>query len=180
MSKSVKHLSIIKSNDRHDDYGTPLFSLKPLQSFKDACDRLNCTPKVDYFASEANHTCDKFYTKEDDAISRSWTENGFINPPYSIIKKVMKKAYEEHIIHNIELMILCYAKTETMWWHDFVEGKAEIHFIKGRMKFLCRHGYEKKGSAPYPSVWIIYRCKEEMKVRVQSMFPNCQKYGKLR
>ena len=92
----------------------------------------------------------------------------------------MKKAYEEHITHNIELMILCYAKTETAWWHNYVQNKAEVHFIKGRMKFLCRHGYPKKGSAPYPSVWVIYRPKQHITMKVQSMFPNFQKYGKLR
>ena len=169
MSKSVKHLSIIRKND---DYGTPLFSSKPLQSFNDACDRLNCTPTIDYFADKTNHVCEKFYTKEDDAFSKSWTENGFINPPYSMMKKVMKKAYEEHLKHNIELMILVYSKTDTSWWHDFVKNKAEVHFIKSRMKFLCRHGFSKNLSAPYPSCWIIYRSK-----RLDQWSKN--RYGKL-
>ena len=180
MSKSVKHLAIIKSDDEHDEYGTPLFSSKPLQSFNDACDTLGCTPVVDYFASDKLHVCKKYYTKSDDSFSKSWTENGFINPPYSIIKKVMKKAYEEHLANNIELMILCYAKTETNWWWDFVQDKAEVHFIKGRMRFLDANGNQTKLSAPYGSAWVIYRPKQEITVRVQSMFPNRQKYGKLR
>ena len=79
-SKAVKHLAIINKND---EYGTP-----PLL-FLEACGKYNCTPKVDYFASDVNHVCDEYYTKSDDAFSKSWTENGFINAPYSMIGKVM-------------------------------------------------------------------------------------------
>ena len=56
-------------------------------------------------------------------------------------------------------MILCYAKTDTKWWHEYVEGKAEYHFQKGRIKFLDGQGNLTKNSSPYPSVWIIIRGK---------------------
>ena len=74
-------------------------------------------------------------------------------------------------INNVELMILAYAKTDTQWWHNFVENcpTCEVHFIKGRIKFLDAKGYQTKLPAPYPSVWIIYRRKEEIIVPVQSM-----------
>ena len=48
-------------------------------------------------------------------------------------------------------------KTDTLWWHSYVEGIAEVHFQKGRIKFLDENGDLTKQSAPYPSVWIIYR-----------------------
>lgn len=166
-SKAVKHLANIKIND---EYGTP-----PLL-FLEACGKYNCTPKVDYFASDVNHVCDKYYTKSDDAFSKSWTENGFINSPYSMIGKVMQKAYEEHMANNVELMILAYAKTDTRWWHSFVENRAETHFVKGRIKFLDAKGYQTKLPAPYPSVWIIYRRKQLLTVPMQTMFPNFRKY----
>lgn len=166
-SKAVKHLANIKIND---EYGTP-----PLL-FLEACGKYNCTPKVDYFASDVNHVCDKYYTKSDDAFSKSWTENGFINSPYSMIGKVMQKAYEEHMANNVELMILAYAKTDTRWWHSFVENRAETHFVKGRIKFLDAKGYQTKLPAPYPNVWIIYRRKQLLTVPMQTMFPNFRKY----
>ena len=168
-SKAVKHLANIKIND---EYGTPIFL------FLEACGKYNCTPKVDYFASDVNHVCDKYYTKSDDAFSKSWTENGFINSPYSMIGKVMQKAYEEHMANNVELMILAYAKTDTRWWHSFVENRAETHFVKGRIKFLDAKGYQTKLPAPYPSVWIIYRRKKLLTVPMQTMFPNFRKYRK--
>ena len=166
-SKAVKHLANIKIND---EYGTPIFL------FLEACGKYNCTPKVDYFASDVNHVCDKYYTKSDDAFSKSWTENGFINSPYSMIGKVMQKAYEEHMANNVELMILAYAKTDTQWWWKWVENKAEVHFIKGRIKFLDAKGNPTKLSSPYPSVWIIYRRKQLLTVPMQTMFPNFRKY----
>ena len=168
-SKAVKHLANIKIND---EYGTPIFL------FLEACGKYNCTPKVDYFASDVNHVCDKYYTKSDDAFSKSWTENGFINSPYSMIGKVMQKAYEEHMANNVELMILAYAKTDTRWWHSFVENRAETHFVKGRIKFLDAKGNQTKLPAPYPSVWIIYRRKKLLTVPMQTMFPNFRKYRK--
>ena len=166
-SKAVKHLAIINKND---EYGTPIFL------FLESCGKYNCTPKVDYFASDVNHVCDKYYTKSDDAFSKSWTENGFINSPYSMIGKVMQKAYEEHMANNVELMILAYAKTDTQWWWKWVENKAEVHFIKGRIKFLDAKGNPTKLSSPYPSVWIIYRRKQLLTVPMQTMFPNFRKY----
>jgi len=162
MSKAVKHLAIISEND---EYGTPIFL------FLEACKKYHCTPTVDYFASDTNHVCDKYYTKKDDVLSMDWVANGFLNPPYSrkLLPKIIEKAYYEHLAHNIELMILTYNKTDTQWWHKFVEGKAEVHFIKGRIKFLDAGGQPTKQPAPYPSCWIIYRPKEEIIVPVQSM-----------
>ena len=171
MSKSVKHLAIINVND---EYGTPPFL------FLEACKKFNCTPTVDYFASHTNHVCDKYYTKEDKVFEMDWTSNGFLNPPYSIIKKVMKKAYEEHLKNNIELLILTYNKTDTKWWHSYVEGKAEVHFHNVRISFNDRFGKRTQNKAPYGSAWIIYRAKPTMNVQVQNMFPNYKKYGKLR
>jgi len=169
-SKAVKHLANIKIND---EYGTP-----PLL-FLEACKKFHCTPKVDYFASDVNHVCDKYYTKSDDAFSIPFKEDGFINCPYSMIGKVMQKAYEEHMANNVELMILAYAKTDTQWWWKWVENKAEVHFIKGRIKFLDAKGNPTKLSSPYGSVWIIYRkhmAWNPQLVTTQQMFPNYKKY----
>ena len=172
-NKAIEHLAIIGEND---EYGTPLFL------FQEACQKFKVKPIVDYFASDTNHVCDEYYTKNDNAFLQDWTKPGFVNPPYSrkLMPKVMQKIWEEHQKHNIELLVLTYCKCDTKWWHNFVEGKAEVHFQFGRISFNDATGNPTKHKAPYPSCWIIYRPKEEIKVRVQSMFPNCQKYGKLR
>ena len=43
------------------------------------------------------------------------------------------------------------ARTDTKWFHDFVLGKAEIRFVKGRLKFG-----DSKNSAPFPSMVVVF------------------------
>lgn len=70
----------------------------------------------------------------------------------------IKKAYSEHLNNGVTGTILTFAKTDTKWWHKYVEGIAEVHFIKGRIRFL--DGGKISGyPAPYGSCWIIYRAK---------------------
>lgn len=70
----------------------------------------------------------------------------------------IEKAYQEHLKHNVNGLILTFAKTDTKWWHNFVEDKAEVHFIEGRIRFLDK-GNVSGYPAPYGSCWIIYRAK---------------------
>ena len=51
--------------------------------------------------------------------------------------------------HNLVVMLLP-ARTDTRWFHDFIYNKAEIRFIKGRLKFG-----NSKNSAPFPSMIVI-------------------------
>ncbi|MDN7230712.1 hypothetical protein QZN09_06660 [Staphylococcus haemolyticus] len=49
------------------------------------------------------------------------------------------------------------ARTDTMYWHDFIFDKADdIRFLKGRLKF--GNG---KNSAPFPSAIVVYKYKED-------------------
>lgn len=47
------------------------------------------------------------------------------------------------------------ARTDTRWFHDYIYGKAEIRFIKGRLKFG-----NAKQSAPFPSMIVIFRASQ--------------------
>ena len=49
------------------------------------------------------------------------------------------------------------ARTDTKWVHDYILGKAEVRFIKGRLKFGGS-----KNSAPFPSMVVVFRPKMEM------------------
>lgn len=44
------------------------------------------------------------------------------------------------------------ARTDTKWFHNWVYGKAEIRFVRGRLRFN-----NSKGSAPFPSMVVIYK-----------------------
>ena len=43
------------------------------------------------------------------------------------------------------------ARTDTTWFHEYIYHKAEIRFIKWRLKFG-----DSKNSAPFPSMLVIY------------------------
>ncbi len=69
-----------------------------------------------------------------------------MNPPYGreIGKWVAKLA-------NNTGVALLPARTDTKWFHDYIYGKAEIRFIKGRLKFG-----DGKNSAPFPSMTVVF------------------------
>ena len=53
------------------------------------------------------------------------------------------------------------ARTDTKWFHDYIYGKAEIRFIKGRLKFG-----DAKNSAPFPSMVVIFKRESEKGNRI--------------
>ena len=109
---------------------------------------------LDAASSDLNAKCEKHYTIEDDGLSQSWEGNNvFLNPPYGrTMKDWMKKAYEESQEKNTTVVALVPARTDTAWFHDYVYGKAELRFLRGRLKF---GGCE--NSAPFPSLVVVYR-----------------------
>ena len=111
---------------------------------------------LDPCATDYNHKCDKYFTKEIDGLSQKWGgQRVFCNPPYGrVIGEWVKKAYEESKEPNTLIVMLLPARTDTKWFHSYIYGKAEIRFIKGRLKFGgCDN------SAPFPSMVVIYKEK---------------------
>jgi site-specific DNA-methyltransferase (adenine-specific) len=86
-------------------------------------------------------------------LTINWKGNVFINPPYSNIRAFLEKGIEEVNNGNSNVCVfLIPSRTDTKWFHDLIYNKAEIRFIKGRLKFG-----EGKNSAPFPSMIVIFR-----------------------
>ena len=47
------------------------------------------------------------------------------------------------------------ARTDTSYFHDYIYGRAEIRFIRGRLRFTDDDGNE-KDAAPFPSMVVVY------------------------
>ena len=107
---------------------------------------------LDPCASHDSHKCEKYYTIEDDGLSKSWEgETVFMNPPYGrVIGHWMKKAREESLKPNTRVVCLVPARTDTRWFHDNCMD-AELRFIKGRIRFSG------KDPAPFPSMIVVFR-----------------------
>lgn len=109
---------------------------------------------LDPCCTKENAKCDKFYTIKENGLEQDWqNEIVFVNPPYGKDQKLwIKKSYEESQKENTTVVMLIPARTDTIAFHEYIYGKAEIRFIKGRLKFGGSNN-----SAPFPSMVVIYR-----------------------
>lgn len=57
---------------------------------------------------------------------------------------------------GITVVMLIPARTDTIMFHDYILGNAEIRFIKGRVNFEI-DGKKSKDPAPFPSMVVIFR-----------------------
>lgn len=108
---------------------------------------------LDPCCTSENHKCCKYYTKEDDGLSKSWSgETVFCNPPYGreIGKWVAKCRHEAD--HGATVVMLIPARTDVAWFHDYIYGISEIRFLRGRLRFNAH-----KENAPFPSMVVVMR-----------------------
>lgn len=112
---------------------------------------------LDPCATPENAKCEKYFTIEDDGLKQNWGgQTVFCNPPYGRdIGKWVEKSYRESLNGSTVVMLIP-ARTDTKYFHDFIFGKAEVRFIRGRLKFG-----NSKNSAPFPSAVVIFRAKKE-------------------
>ena len=104
---------------------------------------------LDPCASHENHKCEKYFTKADNGLSKSWAgERVFMNPPYGReIGHWVEKAYRE----NALVVSLIPARTDTRYWHEYCMKANEIRFISGRVKFG-----DGSQPAPFPSCIVVF------------------------
>ena len=116
---------------------------------QDLFDRLNAKYHftLDAAASNSNHKCPKYYTKDQDGLVQDWgNDTVYVNPPYGrVIADWVHKAYETHQQYGNTIVMLLPARTDTCWFHDYIYGQADIKFIKGRLRFSGS-----KCNAPFP------------------------------
>ena len=106
---------------------------------------------LDVCATPENAKCDSFYTKEQDGLSHPWKGAVWCNPPYGKqIGSWVRRGFFASQSGNTVVMLLP-ARTDTRWFHEYIYGKAEIRFIRGRLKFGGS-----KNSAPFPSMVIVF------------------------
>ena len=105
--------------------------------------------ETDVCATAENAKCERYFTPEMDGLKQEWTGVCWCNPPYGRqIGKWVKKASES----NATVVMLIHARTDTAWFHDYIYGKAEIRFVRGRLKFGGS-----KINAPFPSMVVVFR-----------------------
>lgn len=105
---------------------------------------------LDVCANSQNKKVDNFFDIELNGLSQCWCGACWMNPPFGLQGKWVKKAYEESL-NGAVVVCLLPARTNTNWWHDYCM-KGEIRFIRGRPKFKgAKHGL------PQPLAIVIFR-----------------------
>lgn len=110
---------------------------------------------LDPCADGLNHKCEKYYTEEQDGLKQDWSgEIVFCNPPYGRdVPKWVQKCFNEVYAGECKCAVmLLNARTDTRWFHDYIYRRAEIRFVKGRLKF----GGQAQ-PAPFPSMVVVFR-----------------------
>lgn len=111
---------------------------------------------LDPCATPENAKCARFFTMEEDGLAQNWGGyRVFCNPPYSNVGQWVKKAAEESM-NGALVVLLIPARTDTKYFHEYIYHKAEIRFIRGRLRFSGS-----KGCAPFPSMVVIFEPKEK-------------------
>lgn len=135
--------SAVFYSSKTDMWATP-------QDFFDALDaEFHFT--LDACAVKENAKCAAYYTPEQNGLDQPWTGQVWCNPPYGRnVGQWVKKAHDTASGGGFVVMLLP-ARTDTRWFHDYIYGKTEVRFIKGRLKFgSCQN------AAPFPNMVVIF------------------------
>lgn len=150
VEEKILNTDVMFSSDSNE-WGTP----------QDLYDQLNSEFHftLDPCSTTQNHKCDKFYTAQDNGLSKSWAnETVFVNPPYGReIGDWVQKCHDENKENNSVCVMLIPARTDTKYFHRYIYHRAEIRFIEGRIKFISSDPTKKSQSAPFPSMIVIFR-----------------------
>lgn len=75
------------------------------------------------------------------------------------------KAYRESAKNGVTSVLLIPARTDTAYFHEYIYGRQEIRFLRGRLRFTDEDGnymLDRKGlptNAPFPSMVVIFHAK---------------------
>ena len=109
------------------EYSTPLSIVNPLIK--------EFNLKRDVCASHQNFKIPLFWTKDDDALTKDWDVNCWMNPPFDRnLSKWVRKAHSEAKKHGGNKVCLIPVRSNTKWWAE-VSPDAEIRFINGEVNF---------------------------------------------
>lgn len=114
----------------------------------------------DLAASDINAKCLTYFTELDNSLNIDWHKLSgwsWLNPPYGRqLKHWIKKCHEEAEL-GAKIVCLLPARTDTSYFHDYIYGKYEITFLRGRVKFL--NNGEEMDAAPFPSMIVVFKKK---------------------
>jgi phage N-6-adenine-methyltransferase len=109
---------------------------------------------LDVCATKENAQCPDYFSEAEDGLKQEWRGVCWLNPPYGReIAKWIKKA-SESARRGAIVVCLIPCRTDTAWFHDFILGKAEIRFLRGRLTYANANH-----PAPFPNAVVVFSNK---------------------
>ena len=93
--------------------------------------------------AQKNVKATRFYTIEDDGLSRDWKGRVFLNPPYSqdLIAKFVIKLADSYSSDSVSAAVLLVNNaTETAWFQHISQAADYVCFPAGRIRYLDASG----------------------------------------
>lgn len=108
---------------------------------------------------------------ESDGLLLPWFGCVFVNPPYGRTQKHwIKKCFDEAATGRaMPVIALIPARPDTIAWHTWIAGKADVFLLRGRLKFSAHGGGE---VAPFPSALVVWNASPMIKDAMKLAFPN--------
>ncbi|MDR2820409.1 MAG: phage N-6-adenine-methyltransferase [Desulfovibrio sp.] len=108
---------------------------------------------LDVCASAENAKCERYFSPEQDGLAHAWDGVCWMNPPYgrAIGRWIGKAAAEVRAGRARRVVCLIPARTDTIWWHEYIMPRGVVHFLRGRVRF--------EGAlypAPFPSAVVVF------------------------
>ena len=105
--------------------------------------------------AQSNVKAKRFYTVDDDGLSKKWAGRVWLNPPYSkdLIGPFASKVVNESARLQ-QAVVLVNNATDTAWFHDLASVASAVCFLRGRVKFLDRTG--KPANTPVQGQAVLY------------------------
>jgi ParB family chromosome partitioning protein len=122
-----------------NEWYTPL---EYIEAVRDVLGTIDLDPASSSIAN-AQVKADRYFTAEDDALSKEWTATTlFLNPPYAqpLIAQFIEKLVAEVGWPGVDAILLTHNYTDTAWFHMAEDSCNAICFTRGRIGFLSPTG----------------------------------------
>jgi hypothetical protein len=98
------------------------------------------------------------FTAEDDGMRLPWHGVVFLNPPCGrTLASWVEKARAEFEAGRARVVVLLVpARTDTAYWHDHIAGRANVWFLRGRLRFS-----RSQQPAPFPLALVVWDATPE-------------------
>lgn len=131
---------------------------------------------LDAFADDKNHLCRGYFTEKHSAFNHDWYGNVWANPPYKagFMAKVVDKAIEEVLNKRCQqVVVLCQASLDTIWFHKALEH-AKVELFKGRIQFEREEKAKQKDNSRIANALLVFNDDKQKGL----LGTRCAKTGK--